>query len=114
MAAALLVLLWGLIYWPTWETPTCRVSATVEVVSPERGKPVFIAILAGNREVGRRSADAGQAVALDIPGMHISEWSLMVGWSDGSQSSFGALSSCPGEMVSSSNDGKAKILLRQR
>jgi hypothetical protein len=115
LATGILVLLWVLVYWPVSETPTCRLSVSVASTGGTAARPVYLATRAGERELGRLSVSADNgSVALDIPGVHVSGWSLVVGWNDGKTSSFQSESGCPKEKALASQDGKARLQLRSR
>jgi hypothetical protein len=113
IAAAILVLALNLVPAPT-PPRDCSLTATVEWQPPgTTAKPLFLALTTGGR-VERYPVEAGTPVAMQVPAVHLSGYSVALLWSDNSRSEFGELSECAAAVTKESEDGRATIALTGR
>ncbi len=91
----------------------CNLTATVDwPVTDGARTPLYLSMTAGSPV--RYPLEQARPIVMQVPAAHVSTFSMILVWSDGFQSDFGAFSGCAAVRDRRSGDGRAKVDLAIR
>jgi len=88
----------------------CELTATLDWQPDGSARPMFLSLAAADH-TDRYGTEQGQPIAMQLRSVRPTVFSIVLEWSDGSRSDFGAFSGCSAVADRRSKDGRAKVHL---